>query len=410
MKKRLICTSNNQIIWTIITCYLISSFSGGIVAFIPPIQWMIMTPIWFLLSGYIDKHFYSRVLNRGKYLILFLIIVYLSSIYENQFINPTSRGMTVLFISYCIYIFVNTEKHRDWGDAVVIFFLVEHLLQLLYTCYLLIDHPRLVRELLNSIADAPYTFALSFAGVYVSIVLQVFLISNFRQIKKTYKILVLLTIVSQFVLAMMANLATVMILMVVFPLLSVGMKNGKIVLSVIIIGFLLLYFGRAIIGFYIIEYYSKFNFSKVISDKLYELGMALQGISVTNENATFAARYNLFFASLNAFWEHPIWGVYGTQNAGSVGGHTTWLDYLGMFGIIRGWSFWTFLISWRRQVFQNITHKGYINSFYLSILIYVIEGFLNPIIKPGIVFFIFLILPCSRFMFKDDCYLEKKEK
>lgn len=386
--------SAGQFIWTFLTCWIISSFNGGFVTLLPYSSWVEVYIIWFVLSVIFNKKFLVYFIKTGYLIIIFVIMVILFSVYDSSAINVTSRSFMGILVMYSIFCYLKTSKHKGLIVIVVCFYFFEILCQFAYAVITLSSYPVLIRQLLTSTVDGrEYPFMISFAGVYVALSIMLYIIIQFRNIKWKYRGPLILIVILQIIVIYMSNLATPLIIAGIFIILSLFIKSRKKLLMILITGGISFTLFKENIGELFILAAKSDYFSIIITDKLYELGYNLQGILIDNANASFATRQELSALSMSSFYEHFLLGVYGMGYGVSVGGHTTWQDMLGNFGIVRSSLLILFIYQWYRRLNENSKSETQKNAIFYSVLVIIVAGFFNPIIKLGIVTFIFLIMP-----------------
>jgi len=382
-----------QLIWTVMTCWIISSFNGGFVTLLPYSSWILVFPIWFLFSVIINGRFLLFFWKTGWALIIFEIMVIIFSIFESTAVNVTSRSFMGIVVAYAIFCFLYTNPW-NWIKPIVGFYFIEMFFQLVYAIKMLFSNPTLIRGLLTSTIDAVnYPFMISFAGVYISMAIMIYIIVQFKYINKTYKLPCLLLVILQVVLVLMSNLATPLIISATFIGLSILFKNKKKLIFSFVILLIFYSIFKTQIGNIFVTLSQGSYFSTIISDKLYELGYYLQGKIVNNASGTYAVRQELSKQSMASFYDHFLLGVYGMGYDAKVGGHTTWQDLLGNFGILRTMFLFIFLYQWYRNLMMKFIREEENNATFYALIILVTAGFFNPVIKLGIVVFIFLVMP-----------------
>ena len=131
--------------------------------------------------------------------------------------------------------------------------------------------------------------------------------------------------------------------------------------------------------------------TRVLVNRFEEIDSMLQGNEVS-ESEDFYSRIQLSISSINTFLENPIGGVGWMANYDSfkmeqigVGQHAQWFDIFAIYGF-----FSIFIILLVRRANQDIytNHKNNISN-----LLFMIVGFLNPILLFTIVFVAYFMAP-----------------
>lgn len=109
--------------------------------------------------------------------------------------------------------------------------------------------------------------------------------------------------------------------------------------------------------------------------------------SLVEMGSSSEERLELYSRSIRTFLDHPLTGVGSRVNTGDfsqVGGHSTWLDYLAMYGLL--W-FAPFLLLYallfRRlhRMVASRTEKAYRMT---SFLVYTLYGLVNPVVATAV--------------------------
>lgn len=210
-----------------------------------------------------------------------------------------------------------------------------------------------------------------------------FLITVSLQSKHLARILGIVCCVATMALLMIATLSGVILLTgmavtgcILYYLLLGGFRLHRIILAstaVLIIGLAAIYvfpsvYGRADIG----RFY----------DKLVNTFLSLPDI-LTGQAIDLTQRYSLMLESLQVFLENPVIGAsFGARGVGTtgVGGHSSWLDALALYGLIGSVPYLLFHLLVFRRLWQA-WRGDRINALYwgclLSCALYLFYGFFN---------------------------------
>lgn len=131
--------------------------------------------------------------------------------------------------------------------------------------------------------------------------------------------------------------------------------------------------------------------SQSISQRLEELGKALDGGKVTGEDMT--ERGNAYGKSIEAFLEHPVLGTWISSDNIELGGHSTVLDLMAGVGLpgflLILYTFFYIEKLMLSRVENEITRK-YVGIF---LVVYIILAVVNPIISGTFFSVLFIGLP-----------------
>ena len=131
--------------------------------------------------------------------------------------------------------------------------------------------------------------------------------------------------------------------------------------------------------------------SQSISQRLEEMGKALDGGKVTGEDMT--ERGNAYGKSIEAFLEHPVLGTWISSDNIELGGHSTVLDLMAGAGLLGFllilYTFFYIEKLMLSRVENEITRK-YVGIF---LVVYIILAVVNPIISGTFFSVLFIGLP-----------------
>lgn len=130
-----------------------------------------------------------------------------------------------------------------------------------------------------------------------------------------------------------------------------------------------------------------------VSSRLNDMSVVFSGGSFNQleESSDMSTRVGLFSRSWEAFESSPIWGIWETKK---LGGHSFFLDTLGLFGI--GGLFlmiWMYIYIYKKFLFPQKKKKWFIFLFSSYILI-IIQAILNPQPSINVLSFIFPLYTC----------------
>ena len=116
----------------------------------------------------------------------------------------------------------------------------------------------------------------------------------------------------------------------------------------------------------------------------------------TDHNLAYSydRRNELAGYSLNAFHQHPLFGVgYESYGYGVIGCHQEWQDMLGVFGTIGTSIFICLMIWFIKIVIKNVNNRADVYVFLMSFFLFFILGFLDPCLSLPVLFSVFIIAP-----------------
>jgi len=120
-------------------------------------------------------------------------------------------------------------------------------------------------------------------------------------------------------------------------------------------------------------------------------------ISFMKGETTFSElsiRTDLALNSLKSFLNSPIIGRGAYYSDSSIiGSHSQFIDDFGRYGLLGGIPLIIFVGSVFKRIYRSIKKDGLRNTYFFTIIIFLILSVLNPILAYGIMFSIFTIVP-----------------
>ena len=232
----------------------------------------------------------------------------------------------------------------------------------------------------------------AFDFIYGLVIIFPVLICAFKKSKKTtFKIGILLATIIIAVCVVKSNFATALLLIFIGFLLSfISLSNknvtGKLIIIIII----------AIATSKLFPAFLKFMYSITTSNMMKEKLTGILSYMNGSENAEdVTSRVSLFKLSLYSFLHNPILGVggyYRTSTISYIGKHSQFIDDLARYGIIGGFPLISFVIYSIKNSTRTKFDKSILNSsFFPSLLLFFLLGFLNPIYNYGILVCFFIV-------------------
>ena len=124
-----------------------------------------------------------------------------------------------------------------------------------------------------------------------------------------------------------------------------------------------------------------------VSDRIFDTEHNLEGYNADR-------RGELADYSMQSFKANPIFGVgYTGFGYGIIGNHQEWQDMLGVFGLFGSAVVIGVILIMTNQIFKGIRKKVDKISFTVSLLLFVLLGFLNPCFNPQVLIAVFVIAP-----------------
>ena len=147
-----------------------------------------------------------------------------------------------------------------------------------------------------------------------------------------------------------------------------------------------------------------------ISDLTVTLADRMFGIQLPHYNPGFgneailsqgssSERVKLYVRSLQTFREHPLFGVGSRVNTGDyaeVGLHSTWLDYLAMYGVLTFGPFLGFMALLFRRLYRMVAPHSEKVYRLVALSTYALYGLVNPVIATAMFPVVLLFIIAGR--------------
>lgn len=341
--------------------------------------------ICIVLATILDKKYLDKLFKNIFPLLIFLFIMYLS-----HFLFKTHN----LFIYYkpIIYLIIIYSQYLYYQDAdsttqkyIIYILLIDYLFLSLNTIKQLNDNPYLSRILAT--ADAEYVSNVGgYSFIYSTITFILYFLNNLTKKRRII-------------------LSSILILLFLYTLYKGSFTISYIILilSIVLFVVLKLYNKKKILTIFLLISVIIFSFSYVTPNILkyvanhnganYEIRMRAnemlnfysgKNIDGTDINSRFI-RYKM---SLESFNENILYGNFGSK---PVGGHSSWLDLLGLFGLL-SLSFFVFQFKFFKCVCKKIRKDDI--PLYISILFsYILQGLINTVLFFNTFLYMFLLVP-----------------
>lgn len=129
-----------------------------------------------------------------------------------------------------------------------------------------------------------------------------------------------------------------------------------------------------------------------VTTRLHEIGNLLMG---EDGGTNTVSRMEYFIRSVNCFFEYPIFGYnFQSMPVVSIGGHSEWVDILGVYGMLGGIPLIATIIIKLKRTFDISAEIKY--PYYgILTFVFVVFGFVDPFLRLyHLGFVMFLLIPC----------------
>lgn len=264
----------------------------------------------------------------------------------------------------------------------------------------------------NSIRDGVDKFALvDFTYIYAILPLvgAFFVVVKFGESKKI-KVITTIFLLVEFLLLLIANFATAflfMLFIIGFILITRKKTKAKNIFIFLFILLALVFLLKELISTVLYEISDLSIFSEIMKRRLVDLGNFFSGNGGGN---SISARLTLMTASFKSFLKYPFFGIpFELFNRDTIGLHETWISILGYGGIVVFIAMITSLvlqIIYTSKSINNFTAKQH---FYFLLFVFIVLGFLNPVLEQMNLFILLGIVPCMGEFLKDYSLVEVKD-
>jgi hypothetical protein len=242
-------------------------------------------------------------------------------------------------------------------------------------------------------------FGYVYSAVFINITILYFIIKS-TGINKSYIFFAVTVFFINMIMLISASYATSLLLIFTGTLL-VFLIRGKrsLFFGVVCTVIFLILFPKEIIGYFLIDVSHLFGTNGVISTKFLDLAQGFVSESVGSQTST---RGQLYLDSLNTFLKSPLFGIYGpfgNSLSSIVGGHSGWIDLLAYYGLFGSLPlFGAIFLNFRKHI-KFYTNHPYQRFLITAQILFVIYGFINPVIYIyQLGFVMFIIAPSLPFL------------
>lgn len=377
-------------------CLTISFMVFGLIAYLPYKGWMLWIGsfgMWGILACFRDQKFLLTFIYKARWLLVFSLMLLLFEIYTVGTLNSINSPYIGIVMMYAFYIFYKNEGRIKGLETILLYFLIEQSIKIPICIYLFVNDPLIARRLMDPDIDGldiPYNGMVpSFHYTYVVLFLILILIAFWSIMSKSMKVWSAYIIVSGCILVLVSGFATASILLLAGILSVLLIKDKRKLIGAFLITIIFTFFISDIFSSAFVWLSNEWILSDITSQKLGEVALYLATGSAGD--STMIDRFGRTGLSIDAFFDHPLLGIYQVADA-QAGGHTYWFDIFAQFGVLRGFPLFMFYYGWAKEMVEKeiilISNKTFIPLLFIAL-----SGFFNPTIDVPTVPIIFFILP-----------------
>ncbi|MGE7947227.1 O-antigen ligase family protein [Lysinibacillus sp. NPDC093688] len=376
---------------------------------------LIMFGIWIITT---DLKWLTKKLTLDLFLVVVFFATFIPYIVSGslQYGEAGPNMIRVNFPIFFVGIFINhyymyyKEDYKVLG-RIAFFSLVFFTIGSIQTYIGLLKYPMASRELAGAVVNNPVLgmlynklgiggFGHIYSASFLLVVSLYLLIRKSALITIKERILASITVISIFLMLLQASYATSLIIIFLGFLLVLFVRNiSSFIISIIVAGTLFLIVPKNIVNQFLLEISYFFSGNFILNEKFSDLANTF--LFNTGDGQT-GDRIILYKNSLHTFFSNPLFGIYGpfgNLNAGSIGGHSGWLDLLGYYGLFTVIPlFLTIFFNFRKHMrfYKNTNFYGFIIVIFFLILVF---GLINPILYVyEIGYVLFCIVPAIPFI------------
>ena len=336
--------------------------------------------------------------SKTIYFYIFLFFVFLTSGLDiNTCLALFFTFMPCMLIEAKRCLLSNKENLRT-VEKMCVFTILGILMYYSYQSLIFLEtNPMALRELISVSKDDNIVIGGGYALPYSMAILCPFLLHGSRQMAikfERYYIYIVITVGTYLVFRALFTTAILLMIfgyaVVIYKI--VGFKKRKIVFVCCLIGIFLFSQIFSLITQYFLE--QDFN---VVGRRLLEISNIMNGNN-GNDEGDFQSRIFLSLRSIKTFFYNPIFGVgpsvkfnYFEMEKAGVGSHAQWFDIFAIYGL-----FALFLVAFLKKVSKRTSENN------ISLILFVILGFLNPIFMFTIVFVVYYLVPMFNFLWPQN--------
>lgn len=353
------------------------------------------------------KDYMGKLVKYLSPLMFFALIIKISSIYtDNNNLDMYLSNIMYISIITSIAIYYIVLNNKKINSLLITILFIDILYVAINTYFQLIENPMLARIMATGkeqlLGDATY-YAIGSYAYFYSLVMIMILLINFLLIKnhkRTYKLilipivifLIMLIIQAQFTIAIFLLIMCIILLVLDNLLNKAKNKELIIFLVLIVLLFFIMNIPNILKGIYDLKI-----FPDTVQIRIDELYKAFTQSGNMEESTDLKTRLKLYFESINTFTSNIFIGSFGEDK---VGGHSTWLDFIGLYGMFSLLLF-IYLFNLYKFIKKRINTEG-IKVYNIIWLYLIILGFINTLFFTKIFLTLLLITPLAINMMYDN--------
>ena len=377
--------------------WLNSGVFSYISAYIPSVVKILSFGIWLLLALYSNKKYAMTVMKIEIPILFLYIIIQTSTLFS---LNNKLSIMYLKNIEYIMIITAMSVFYLKYGNRLdlqlICGILVLDLSYIGINTFLKLNQDPMVSRILSTgnleyqeqlvgISDLRTIGSYTYFYLLVMLVLIVWK----YWLDKNNRIILSVILMSCIVLIVKSQFTIALMLMSIFLikiLLETFVRNTKIRFVIIIISVIFILLFVDIIAFLlnkIVE--ADILGSSIVNERIKDMTKLLKGTKISNDS-DITLRLEVYKQSIEAFKKNIIIGSFGED---TVGGHSTFLDFLGLYGMF-AILLYVFFYEMYKFIKNNVNDKSILKNVWQY---YVILGLINTIIFANIILTIFVLIP-----------------
>ena len=375
---------------------------------IPTIVNIAIFAMWFLMSAMSRKRYIFDYIINIKYLLLFFTLLLFVNFSFSSVVDVSYylKSTVFLMVIYSLFLYYNFYKEFKYQKFIFGLLMFDYIYIGINTFFKLIQNPGLSRTLSMSeekierilglgassflaIGNYSFVYSLVFVGLFFA----------FKMVfgKKKYYIIPY-TATFLLMLNMQFTIALMLLPLFTLMLLIIRVNKNNLILAMNISFIAVLSIVIAVFLPDILIFASNYMPYRV-QDKFIELAYFLMGSDIVGTD--FNIRLSTYIYSIESFIGNMLFGA--LSGRGKIGGHATWLDFLGAFGLL-SLPIYIFFINSYKKITKKI--QG-VSVQYIKVcwLYFLLLGLINTVYIPRILLTIFIFVP-----FAAQIHEEKTDK
>lgn len=362
--------------------------------YIPSIMRYMIFAIWFMLTLNQKQYIRRLISNLWPILLFYILAIFINCFSHNSYIDSLLKNINFILIIYSIFLYYFEEKYLQYQKIILSILVFDICYIALNTIKNLKENPSLSR-FLSTGAKTQVTllgnktfYAIGNYSYFYSLVILIMLIFFILVHINKNRIFNLILFILLTHTLIQGQFTIAIIFLTIFLLWIICMKiiNKKNRILV----FILLIILMIITLNFLPEIFNKILSLKILPDtvsiRIKELEMMLLGYNMNDTDLN--SRLSLYTKSLNSFCSNIFVGSFGSDN---IGGHSTWLDLLGLFGILSTPIFVFFIKAYR--YIKNRVGEQFIKFVDLYWIYYILLGVVNTTLFSNIFIMLFIVVP-----------------